>query len=215
MSRLLDEISTMPHGIIGICASGKMGKSALAFAIATLVPGLKDRPHYLYETADADVSCFPDFHLVTDLDDIPCGSVAIIEDLGRIFGSRGSAQQQNLPRWLGIISHKRIVVIFTIQSFSDADIALFRSQNFIELHKIMWEEDLDFERPEFRESASYANLVINRFALEHPDIPRQAMVFSPRYSEVVAFPLCPWWSDDCAHFLRDVRLGDSSGGRRR
>jgi len=211
-SRLLSELSTMPHGIIGISASGKMGKSALAFSIAELVPGLRDRPHYLFETAQADLSCFPGFTLVTDLDDVPSGSLVIIEDLGRIFGARGSAQNQQLPRWLGVISHKGIVVIFTIQSLSDADISLFRSQNFIELHKIMWDEDLQFERPEFRESATYANLMINRFAMEHPEIPRVAMVFSPRYSEVSAWPLVSWWSDECAHFLRDVRVSET--GRR-
>lgn len=212
-SRLLSELSTMPHGIIGISASGKMGKSALAFSIAELVPGLRDRPHYLFETAQADLSCFPGFTLVTDLDDVPSGSLVIIEDLGRIFGARGSAQNQQLPRWLGVISHKGIVVIFTIQSLSDADISLFRSQNFIELHKIMWDEDLQFERPEFRESATYANLMINRFAMEHPEIPRVAMVFSPRYSEVSAWPLVSWWSDECAHFLRDVRISEQTGRR--
>ena len=211
-SRLLSELSTMPHGIIGISASGKMDKSALASSIAELVPVRRDRPHYLFETAQADLSCFPGFTLVTDLDDVPSGSLVIIEDLGRIFGARGSAQNQQLPRWLGVISHKGIVVIFTIQSLSDADISLFRSQNFIELHKIMWDEDLQFERPEFRESATYANLMINRFAMEHPEIPRVAMVFSPRYSEVSAWPLVSWWSDECAHFLRDVRVSET--GRR-
>lgn len=194
-SRLLSELSTMPHGIIGISASGKMGKSALAFAIVEFVPGLKNRRRFLFETAQADLSCFPGFELVTDLDDVPPGA-------------RGSAQNQILPRWLGVISHKRIVVIFTIQSLSDADISLFRSQNFIELHKIMWDEDLQFERPEFRESATYANLMIERFASENPEVPRVAMVFSPRYSEVSAWPLPPWWSDDCAHFLKDIRLND-------
>ena len=146
-SRLLSELSSMPHGIIGISASGKMGKSALAFAIAEYVPNLRSRRRFLFETAQADLSCFPGFELVTDLDDVPPGSLVIIEDLGRIFGARGSAQNQMLPRWLGVISHKGIVVIFTIQSLSDADISLFRSQNFIELHKIMWDEDLQFERP--------------------------------------------------------------------
>lgn len=212
-SRLLSELSSMPHGIIGISASGKMGKSALAFAIAEYVPNLKDRRRFLFETAQADLSCFPGFELITDLDDVPPGSLVIIEDLGRIFGARGSAQNQMLPRWLGVISHKGIVVIFTIQSLSDADISLFRSQNFIELHKIMWDEDLQFERPEFRESATYANLMIGRFAMEYPEVPRAAMVFSPRYSEVTAWPLPEWWSDDCAHFLRDVRLTDGRKAR--
>ena len=214
-SRLLDELSTMPHGIIGIVASGKMGKSALAFTIADTVPGLKDRPHYLYETFAADLSCFPGFTCITDLDDAPPGSVVVIEDLGRIFAARGSAQNSLLPRWLGIISHKSIVVIFTIQNLSDADISLFRSQNFVELHKIMWDEDIEFERSEFREAAMYANLMIRRYAGEHPDIPIRAMVFSPRWSEVSAWPLVPWWSDDCAHFLRDVRVAEESSRRSR
>lgn len=207
-SRLLDELSTMPHGIIGIVASGKMGKSALAFTIADMVPGLRDRPHFLYETFAADLSCFPGFTCITDLDDAVPGSVVIIEDLGRIFAARGSAQNSMLPRWLGIISHKSIVVIFTIQNLSDADISLFRSQNFIELHKLMWDEDIEFERSEFREAAMYANLMIRRYSGEHPEIPVRSMVFSPRYSEVSAWPLVPWWSDECAHFLRDVRINE-------
>ena len=93
-SRLLSELSSMPHGIIGISASGKMGKSALAFAIAEYVPNLRSRRRFLFETAQADLSCFPGFELITDLDDVPPGSLVIIEDLGRIFGARGSAQNQ-------------------------------------------------------------------------------------------------------------------------
>ena len=183
-SRLLDELSTMPHGIIGISASGKQGKSALAFAIACMTPGIRDRPRYLFETAQADLGCFPGFECITDLDDAPPGSVVVIEDLGRIFAARGSAQNAVLPRWLGVISHKNIIVIFTIQNLSDADIALFRSQNFIELHKIMHDEDIEFERPEFREASTYANLMIRRFSGEHPEIPIRAMVFASRWSEV-------------------------------
>lgn len=205
MSRLLNELHGMPHGIIGIVASGKQGKSALAFTIAELV--YPDRPHYLFETADADLSCFPGFSLVTEFDDIPPGSVVIIEDLGRIFHSRTSGHDSSLPRWLGIISHKSILVIFTIQNLSDADIALFRSQNFIHLHKMMYDEDLAFERAEFREDQIMANLMIRRFSNEHPDVPLKSLVYSPRHSEVTSWPLVGWWSDRCAHFLRDVKIG--------
>ena len=203
-SRLLSELTHMRHGIIGICASGKMGKSALAHTIASMV--FPNRVKYLYETAQVDLSMFPGYIRIDNVDDAEPGSVVLIEDLGRIFHSRGSGQDSSLPRWLGIISHKDIVVIFTIQNFSDADIALFRSQNFVELHKIMHDEDLGFERDEFREKQLTANLMIRRFALEHPDIPQAAMVFSPRYSEVTAWPLVSWWSDECAHFLRDAKV---------
>ena len=206
-SRLLNELMSMRHGIIGICASGKQGKSALAHTIVNMVPNFAARPHYLYETAEVDLSMFPGYHLVHDVDEIPPGSVVLIEDLGRIFHSRGSGNSSELPRWLGIISHKDIVVVFTIQNFSDADIALFRSQNFIELHKIMHDEDLGFEREEFRENQNVANIMIRRFALEHPDVPMVSMVFSPRYSEVTAWPLVDWWTDECAHFLRDAKVG--------
>ena len=205
-SRLLSELETMRHGIIGICASGKQGKSALAHTIVNMVPNFVSRPHYLFETADVDLTMFPGYTLVHDVDDIPPGSVVLIEALGRIFHSRGSGQNSELPRWLGIISHKDIVVVFTIQNFSDADISLFRSQNFIELHKLMFDEDLGFEREEFRENQNMANIMMRRFALEHPEVPIASMVFSPRYSEVTAWPFVPWWSDECAHFLRNARV---------
>ena len=209
-SRLLNELSTMRHGIIGICASGKQGKSALAHTIVNCVPNLASRPHYLYETAEVDLRMFPGYILTHDVDDIPPEAVVLIEDLGRIFHSRGSGNSTELPRWLGIISHKNIIVVFTIQNFSDADISLFRSQNFIELHKIMHDEDLSFEREEFRENQNVANIMIRRYALEHPDIPMSSMVFSPRYSEVSAWPLVSWWTDECAHFLRDAKVGKAS-----
>lgn len=205
-SRLLSELETMRHGIIGICASGKQGKSALAHTIVNCVPNFASRPHYLYETAEVDLSMFPGYILTHDVDEIPSGSVVLIEDLGRIFHSRGSGNLAELPRWLGIISHKSIVVVFTIQNFSDADIALFRSQNFIELHKLMFDEDLGFEREEFRANQTMANIMIRRFAMEHPEVPMVSMVFSPRYSEVSAWPLVDWWTDDCAHFLKDAKV---------
>lgn len=206
-SRLLSELSMMRHGIIGICASGKQGKSALAHTIVNCVPNLASRPHYLYETAEVDLRMFPGYILTHDVDEIPPGSVVLIEDLGRIFHSRGSGNSAELPKWLGIISHKDIVVVFTIQNFSDADIALFRSQNFIELHKVMFDEDLNFEREEFRENQNVANIMIRRFAVEHPEVPMISMVFSPRHSEVTAWPLVSWWNDECAHFLRDAKVG--------
>lgn len=205
-SRLLSELETMRHGIIGICASGKQGKSALAHTIVNCVPNFASRPHYLYETAEVDLSMFPGYVLTHDVDEIPSDSVVLIEDLGRIFHSRGSGNSAELPRWLGIISHKSIVVVFTIQNFSDADIALFRSQNFIELHKLMFDEDLGFEREEFRANQTMANIMIRRFAMEHPEVPMVSMVFSPRYSEVSAWPLVDWWTDDCAHFLKDAKV---------
>lgn len=203
-SRLLSELCSLRHGIIGICASGKMGKSALAHTLAAMV--YPDRVKYLYETAQVDLSMFPGYIRIDSVDDAEPGSVVLIEDLGRLFHARGSGQDASLPRWLGIISHKNIIVIFTIQNFSDADIALFRSQNFIELHKLMHDEDLQFERDEFREKQLTANLMIRRFSLENPEIPIASMVFSPRYSEVTAWPLVPWWSDECAHFLRDAKV---------
>lgn len=184
-----------------------MGKSALAWALTDLIPNFRDRRRYLYETAQVDLSMFPsDFQLVDDVDAVEPDSVVLIEDLGRIFQSRGSGHNAELPRWLGIISHKRIVVVFTIQNFSDCDISLFRSQNFIELHKLMWDEDLGFERPEFRDKQIAANLMIRRYARLHPEIPLASFVYSPRYSEVVAFPLAPWWTDECAHFLRNASV---------
>ena len=71
---------------------------------------------------------------------------------------------------------------------------------------ILHEEDLMFERPEFKDSQATANFWIDRACALHPRTDRRAWCFFPRFRECVSIPKVPWWSYRNSHMLRDVAL---------
>ena len=201
-SRAVDYISDMEHGVIIAVGSGKQGKScSLHSLIAMCWPG---RPVFMLDPLEYDVSMFPGYRRVSSPSDIPVGSVAVIEDVNRVFHSRGSGKDATLQKWLGIISHKSTVVCITTQSMAGTDIEFVRSQDAVVMCKRMHSEDLDFERPEFRTSQTIANHWIDRSIQMHPDVEQRAWCFFPRFNECVAVPKVPWWSYRNSHMLRDV-----------
>ena len=203
-SRLFNEMNSVRSCIIGVAGSGKAGKSTQGHSFAYYVPNFRRRPHYLFESDDVDCSAFPGYKVIDDFDKVQPGSVLVVEDLIRHFQSRGSGQQVMLPPFLGSMSQKDIILIFSVQSMADADLALFRLQNFILCNKVMYDEDIQFERPEFRALQTHANYEIRKFSELHPEHDIRSLVYSSRYSEVSVWPMPDWWSDDCAYYLRDV-----------
>ena len=201
-SEAVDYISAMEHGVIIAVGSGKQGKScSLHSLLAYCHP---DRPKYLLDTLSFDVSVFPGYSLVSETKDIPVGSVVVVEDVNRIFQSRGSAKRGDLQGWLSIISHKSIIIAITTQNLADTDIAFLRSQDAIVMNKWMHQEDLSFERPEFRFQQAAANHAIDVSNAMHPDIDRRAWCYFPRFEECVAIPKVDWWSYSNSHMFRDV-----------
>lgn len=200
----LTAVSQMEHGVIPFLGSGKQGKSCALHTLADICfPG---RKKVLVELSDMDISMFRGYDKVSDLNDVPPGSVAVIEDVARTFNSRTSASKSLLQEFVGVISHKDIVIMLSVQSMADVDVAFLRSQNVMYCHKYMHPDDIGFERPELKSQQTFANLRIRQASEEHPEIDFRAFSYFPRFDEVVALPVVPWWNYECSHFLREAGL---------
>lgn len=202
-SRIVDELSTMRHGVILFLGSGKTGKSATLFSLCELF--FPDRRHCLLETWEFDPRIFPGYDVVGDLEQIPPGSVVVIEDAARVFSSRGSASRTDLDGWLSIISHRDIVVLLSVQSTAILDLQFFRTQRVIIMHKRVWDTDLKFERPELQSLQLTANLRLAEAAVRYPSLDPRVFTYCSDTDEVLMMPLVPWWSDRQSHYLRDSR----------
>jgi len=211
--KLYEELNSMRSGVIGIDGSGKQGKSSLAHAFAEQVPNFARRQKFMLEEGEIDTSMFPGYKVIQSLWDVVPDSVLVIEDLTRWFGSRGSGKEYDLPRFMALISHKNVIVIFTVQNLMDADLVFFRLQNWLDLRKLMYDEDLKFERPELRASQVVANIKIKEYAIKHPECDIRSLVYSVRYSEVSSWPLATFWKNECAFYLKDYRPSAKEGAR--
>ncbi len=204
ISNAIEYIKGMEHGVIVAVGSGKQGKSCSLHSIIDLC--WPKRGVFMLDPLDYDISMFPGYRKVRSPSEIPPGSVAVIEDVNRVFHSRGSGKDPTLQKWLGIISHKSTVVCITTQSMAGTDIEFVRSQDTVVMNKRMHVEDLDFERPEFRLNQAMANHWIDAAGAMHPEVDRRAWCFFPRFNEAVAVPMVWWWSGRHSHMLRDVVL---------
>ena len=204
MSDAIDYISRMEHGLVIAVGSGKQGKSCSLHSLIALCWPM--RPVFMLDPLDYDIRAFPGYHKVARTRDIPIGAVTVIEDVNRIFQSRGSAKNTDIQGWLSIISHKSNVVCITTQNMADTDIAFVRSQDAVIMNKYMHHEDLMFERTEFKVSQALANQWIDIANARNPSVDRRAWCFFPRFNECVAIPKVPWWSYRNSHMLREVAI---------
>ncbi len=202
MSEAIDYLKDMEHGLVIAVGSGKQGKSCSIHSLIALC--WPDRPVYMLDPLDYDISAFPGYRKVSQTKDIPVGAVTVIEDVNRIFHSRGSSKNTDIQGWLSIISHKSNVVCLTTQNMADTDIAFVRSQDVVILNKYMHEEDLMFERPEFVKSQAEANYWIDQAWRQYPHVDRRAWCFFPRFKVCSAIPKVSWWTYRNSHMLRDV-----------
>ena len=68
------------------------------------------------------------------------------------------------------------------------------------------DEDLPYERSEFRSSQATANRWISIAQRMQPQTDRRSWCFFPRFNEVVAIPKVHWWGYRNSHMLRRVAL---------
>ncbi|MDO5853584.1 MAG: hypothetical protein Q4Q62_05995 [Thermoplasmata archaeon] len=183
--------------------SGKTGKSATLFSTVELF--FPDRKKCLLETWDFDRGLFPGYSVFWDLENIPPGSVVVIEDAARVFSSRGSASRTDLDGWLSLISHRDIVVLISVQSTAILDLQFFRTQRVVFMHKRVWDTDLKFERPELQSLQMTANLRLAEAAAIHPEMDPRVFTYCSDSDEVLVIPLVDWWTDAQSHYLRDAR----------
>jgi len=206
MNRTYDDINSMEHGLIISSGSGKTGKSTALHSLAETIPSLRSREKVFYDAVKFDASIYPGYGLVHTLDDVPPGCLCFIEDMIRLFASRGSAKNSTLPEWLGLISHKDIIVMISTQNYSDLDKAILRSQKVVSVHSYMYENDLPFEREEIRLQQALANLEIAHHIAAHPYIDPRAFKFCPEYNETFALDVPEWWSVRHSKMFREVAV---------
>ncbi len=203
-SKALDHISQMEHGVIAVVGSGKQGKSASLHSILSLTQ--PDRTISLYEPLDLDMSIFPDnYHQAKLIPEIRVGDIVVIEDVNRVFHSRGSSKDATLQKWLGIISHKSNLVCFTSQSLATTDLEFVRSQETVLVNKYMFQTDLRFERQEYQDIQRAADRCIDDVSRTHK-ADRRSWCFFPDWNEIVSIPLVKWWDYRHSHLFRDVVL---------
>ena len=201
-SQTVDELENMKHGVLIYLGSGKQGKSSALFS--TVERFWPNEYKSLIETYKIDPGIFPGYHLTSNLASVPCDSVAVIEDAGRIFSARGSQNQTLLSRYLPTISHLDVKVLISVQSTSILDMDFFRTQRVLFMHKLVWDTDLKFERSELQELQVTANLRIREAMINNPGVDYRSFTYCSDYDEVLSLPLVPWWSDRQSHFLREA-----------
>jgi len=201
-----DDLNSMEHGLVVSSGSGKTGKSSAVHYLAESIPNFAERKKVFYDTVDFDYTMYPNYELVHDLDEVPAGCVCFIEDMIRLFSSRGSGNKDMLPVWLSLISHKDIVVMISTQNYSDLDKSILRSQKVISVHSYMYENDLPFERDEIKLQQAVANDQIERHIRSHPDIDPRAFKYCPEYLQTVTLSLPDWWTTRHSKMFREVNV---------
>lgn len=205
-SETYDDLNSMEHGVVAASGSGKTGKSSGVHALGELIPNFASRKKVFFDVLNFDPSIYPGYELVRDIDDIPSDCVCYIEDMIRVFSSRGSSNKATLPIWLGIISHKDIILMITTQNYQDIDKSLLRSQKVVSIHSYMYENDLPFERDEIKLQQAVANRTIEYHVRNNPDVDPRSIKYCAEYNESFILPLPSWWSSAHSKMFRGARV---------
>ncbi|MDY0237013.1 MAG: hypothetical protein RBR71_13390 [Gudongella sp.] len=206
-SLTLHALNGMDYGSVPFIGTGKTFKTGTMFSIIEKCPDLYSRPKAFYNYPD--VSIFPaDYqaYAVDSLDDIIPGSILIGEDANRIWPSR-QTKDSTLQRFMGVISHKDILAMFTLQNTSNVDQCIFRDQRVVNIHKPTDLISLAYERDEFRPYCQLASDLIPRYA-EASAVDWHYVSFVPVFSEILIMDPAPWYGYVHSHGLRDVRILD-------
>jgi len=202
---ILEYISGMNHGVIPILGSGKQFKSGTMYDLLSTLPSLRSRRKAFYKFPAVN-ELFPSFlkgYPVDNLWDVEPDSVLVIEDANRVFPSRSSSKSTDLQEFLGVISHKDILIFLTIQNTSNTDLAFFRDQDILFLHKRMNPTAIQYEREDFQFYCNLANVVIEDHSLSMGVNPLM-VTFVPRFAGVIIHEDPPeWYGYAQSHALRD------------
>jgi hypothetical protein len=211
-SSTLRELNRMNYGSVPFIGQGKSGKTLSMYAFIEACPDLIFRPKAFFDFPD--VTMFPDYfaaYPVSSFDDIIPGSIAIFEDANRLFSSRDfrGSKSVDLQKFMGVISHKDILCMFTIQNTANIDQCIFRDQRVLNVHKQTDTIGLCYEREEFKGYCQQANIVLPSFASGYGR-PIELLSYVPMYSEVVDVIPPEWYGKRQSCALRDYKiLGDA------
>ena len=209
-SPTLDYLSDMSYGVVSIVGSGKTFKSGTMYSLFEYVPELRKRKKMFLHFSGLEL--FPeDYGIpISDIWDAEPDSILIVEDANRLYPSRSSSRSSDLQEFLGIISHKDILIFLTVQNTANTDMAWFRDQDSITIYKRMYAASVIYERPEIASFAADANVYINDYC-SRTGADFHLVSYVPRFNEILYLRDPPsWYGWDQSHALRNYRPQPSS-----
>lgn len=205
MNDVLSYIDSMNHGVVPIVGSGKQFKSGTMYQLLSALPSLRNRKKAFFKFP-AVRELFPSFmrgYPVDNLWDVEPDSILVIEDANRVFPSRSSSKVADLQEFLGVISHKDILIFLTVQNTSNTDMAFFRDQDILFLHKRMSPVGIQYEREELQHHCSVGNIIIENTAIKEGVNPL-FVTYVPRFASTIILDEPPdWYGYAQSHALRD------------
>ena len=204
-SPTLEYLEHMNYGVVPIIGSGKTFKSGTMYSLFRYVPSLRSRSKAFLNFSGLENFPYGYGRCINDIWDTEPDEILVIEDANRLFPSRMSGHSSSIQEFMGIISHKDILVFLTVQNTSNTDQAFFRDQDSVSIHKRMNPTSIGFERPEIASYCSSANSLMADFC-HRTGADYHLVSYIPRFNEVMWLDDPPSWYDwNCSHALRGYR----------
>jgi len=207
-SSVLTALDGYSYGSVPFIGKGKSFKTGTMYSIIEACPDLYSRPKAFYDFPSVNI--FPEdyqAYSVSSFDDIVPGSIAIFEDANRLFASRDGKSKANmcLQKFMGVISHKDILAMFTIQNTANVDQCIFRDQEVVNIHKMSDQIGLAYERDEFRGFCQDAISLIPMFA-ESVGVDWHYVSYVPSFEEILIIDPPKWYGFKHSHALRNYKI---------
>ena len=191
------------EGVIVAVGSGRSGKTCLGHLLASYAT----KPVYLMGYPQNAIDACPDgWQTVTPENVFTLLDCVLIVDDAALWASSREFSSQWSKAWVQfqtIISHKRISIIFIVQSMNLLDIGILRSQRMVVLYKMSDLVNIMYEREEFRHVALSARHHISKRRETYKEIHPKAWVFDHSLSKVWNHPIPAHWNDELSTPYRD------------
>ena len=191
--------------IVFIVGARGSGKTATAFMFAEAVNNQINRPLFYVSNA-VDEKILPKWmKKVNQLNDVPKGSFAIIDESAIQYSSRESWSEQNraLGKELAIARHREVFLIFITQHIAISDINIDRLKDLV-----IWKRSNDYSfgvRGKVSKEGKFWDKVRNMMA---PRDKPECLFEFPSQRRFIHFshelPLC--WSDDLSRSWKDLKI---------
>lgn len=195
------------EGVIAVLGTGRSGKTALGHLLASISP----KPVYAvnYPESIIDDHCPENWNTVSQKDVFSLTDCTIIFDDAALTlaSSDGKGNYAKaFKKWVTIISHKRITLMFIIQNLQLLDINSLRAQRMCILYKYSNMNNVRFEREEYRNVALSARHSINVCRQDHPEHHPQSFVYDDEMGMVWTHPLASHWCQELSTPYRDYEI---------
>ena len=213
-NEITEYCENMEHGVILCIGSGKQLKTGTMFAIGDQVQNFKDRASLFYRYPVDNTkqlrAIFPDISkpdLIHKLgNSTPNDSKIYFDDLSQELQARGSGLNTEITKFQPKISHKRIIEFGTVQNTANTDIAFFRDQDLIMMHKWTHPTAISFERQEFARDCMIGNKKIieayNWLKGHGQNINPLYLSWVPRWHRILILIPPEWYGRRHTHALR-------------